>query len=267
MTRNTRIPVTVKQASQIRDPAHFRDHFSGHADLYSQFRPRYPEALYQWLASLVPSDTRVWDCATGNGQAAVALAKYFHRIDATDASRTQIDAAQPHGRVHYAVRPASDSGLETNSVGLVTVAQAMHWFEPEPFVREVSRVLAPEGVAVAWCYELFEVCVGFDDPMLELYHQVLGADWPKERHHIESGYRHWPWPWPKLPTPDFQMTAEWTVDQALGYLRTWSASRRWQAREGRDPVTMMEPALRKGWGDAPSRTVRWPLVVLASTVG
>jgi hypothetical protein len=51
----------------------FPDHFSDHADLYEAFRPAYPEALFAYLTSLVPAHDLAWDCATGNGQAAVAL--------------------------------------------------------------------------------------------------------------------------------------------------------------------------------------------------
>jgi len=250
----------------MSEPRPFRDHFSGHAEDYGRYRPVYPEALFGWLAALVPQGSRVWDCATGNGQAAVALARHFPEVLATDASAEQVAAAREHPRVRYEVRSASASGLADDAVGLVTVAQALHWFDLEPFQREVARVLAPGGVVAAWCYELFEVCPGFDRPMLELYRDVLGPDWPPERRHIETGYRDLAWPWPKLEPPALHMESDWTLEQTLGYLRTWSAARRWQAREGRDPVALMEAALRAGWGDAASRRVRWPLRLLVSRV-
>ena len=51
-----------------------KDHFSGHAGCYEAFRPTYPDALFEYLASLCPLRELAWDCATGNGQAAVPLA-------------------------------------------------------------------------------------------------------------------------------------------------------------------------------------------------
>ena len=72
-----------------------KDHFSGHAACYQQFRPNYPDALFAYLASLCPAHELAWDCATGNGQAAVALAPHFDSVIATDASAQQIDQAQP----------------------------------------------------------------------------------------------------------------------------------------------------------------------------
>jgi len=58
----------------------FKDDFSQQANSYQQFRPRYPQALYDWLSTIVPATSNVWDCATGNGQAAVALADRFDSV-------------------------------------------------------------------------------------------------------------------------------------------------------------------------------------------
>jgi hypothetical protein len=49
------------------------DHFSAHAARYGAYRPTYPDALFEYLASLVPAHDLAWDCATGNGQAALGL--------------------------------------------------------------------------------------------------------------------------------------------------------------------------------------------------
>ena len=100
----------------------FKDHFSGHASGYARFRPRYPAQLFRHLASLAPGHRRAWDCATGNGQAAVALAMHFERVIATDASAQQIENAVAHERVEYRVAPAESSGLDARSIDAVTVA-------------------------------------------------------------------------------------------------------------------------------------------------
>ena len=243
---------------------HFHDHFSGHASDYSRFRPQYPPALYAWLAEIAPAQDRVWDCATGNGQAALALAEHFAEVWATDASATQIAAAPAHPSIRFRVHPAEASGLDQGAVSLVTVAQALHWFDFEPFFAEAQRVLRPGGVLAAWCYELFAITPAVDAPMFALYQQILSEDWPPERRHVETGYAQVPWPWAELATPAFAMEADWTVEQTLGYLRTWSACRRYIAREGRDPVGQVEGAIREAWGAAKTRRVRWPLRLRAS---
>ncbi|MCA9489747.1 MAG: class I SAM-dependent methyltransferase [Alphaproteobacteria bacterium] len=241
----------------------FHDHFSGHAASYGAFRPTYPPALFAWLAREAPG-RRAWDVACGNGQASVALAEVGFAVTATDASAQQIASAIAHPGVRYSVGDATASGLPDGSVHLVTVAQALHWFDFAAFFAEAERVLASGGLLAAWCYELFTIDPAVDAPMLVLYRDIVGADWPPERRHIEAGYRTIPWPRPEIEAPGITMEADWSVDQVLGYLRTWSAVRRYIAREGRDPVDAIEVDLRLAWGPEAVRRVVWPVSLRAS---
>lgn len=124
----------------------FQDLFSGVASLYTRFRPRYPSALFEYLASVTPKKDVVWDCATGTGQAAVELAQHFEQVIATDASAEQIANAEQHPRVQYRVSTAEMSGLDSGSIDLITVAQALHWFDLPAFYAEAQRVLKPDGL-------------------------------------------------------------------------------------------------------------------------
>ncbi|HEX7062862.1 MAG TPA: class I SAM-dependent methyltransferase [Woeseiaceae bacterium] len=243
-----------------REPS-FKDHFSGHAASYAAFRPRYPDALFDFLARSAPAREHAWDCGTGNGQTAVSLAAHFERVTATDASAAQIAAAEPHPRVAYRVAAAEASGIDEETVDLVTVAQALHWFDIERFFAEALRVLAPGGVLAVWCYGLCRVERRIDAVIEGLY-RAVDAWWPPERRLIEEGYRSITLPLPALPAPAFAMSADWSADAMLGYLRTWSACQRHLAERGTDPVRTVEDELCALWG-AGSRTVRWPLALKA----
>ena len=137
--------------------APFQDHFSAVAAGYARFRPRYPTELCADLAAAAPAHGLAWDCATGNGQAAVALAAHFARVVATDASAAQLARATPHPRITYRLGPERESGLDDGSVDLVTVAQAFHWLDLDAFYAEVRRVLRPRGALAVWCYDLARV--------------------------------------------------------------------------------------------------------------
>ena len=126
----------------------FADHFSRISAGYAAYRPGYPEALFDAVARAAPARRLAWDCATGTGQAAVGLAGRFQRVIATDASRRQVRDGVPHPRVRYAATEAERSALRTRSADLVTVAQALHWLDLEPFYAEVRRVLVPGGRVV-----------------------------------------------------------------------------------------------------------------------
>lgn len=242
----------------------FKDHFSATANDYARFRPHYPQALFRWLAAQCPANAIAWDCATGNGQAACALAECLPVVHASDASEAQIAAAQPHPRVHYRVAPAEASGLADGSVDLVTVAQAAHWFDHAAFHRELERVLKPDGLLVIWCYGKNRIDARLDEPLDWFYHQRIGRYWPPERDSIDRQYADLPFPYPRLSTPDFAMRAHWDLESFLGYLGTWSAVSACRREEGKDPLPELRERLLPLWG-APEalREIQWPLTLLA----
>jgi len=241
----------------------FSDHFSAFANRYADFRPRYPTALFDYLATLVPAETTVWDCAAGNGQATEDLAARFAHVVATDASREQIAAATPHPRIEYRVAPAEQSGLSEGAVGLITVAQALHWFDQERFHAETHRVLRPGGVLAVWAYGVNTVEGDAVNRLVqEYYRTTVGPYWPPERRLVEQGYRTLPFPFVEILPPAFRMEAQWNLGQLLGYFSTWSATNRYQKATGCNPLEPLDAALEKVWGDPnAARLVTWPLAV------
>ena len=246
----------------------FKDHFSGHADLYRDARPTYPEALFDWLAAQAPDCALAWDCGCGNGQASVALAQRVDRVVATDPSANQIADAEPRANIDYRVEPAERTSLRDAGASLVTVAQALHWFDHDAFYAEVRRVLKPGGVVATWAYS--DCRLG--DPAIDaikdrLYIDLTGPYWPPERAHVDSGYTTLPFPFTPIAAPPFAMVAAWNVEQLLGYFRSWSATQRYIKAKGEDPVALIEPGLREAWGDAGRiRDVQWQFHLRAGSV-
>jgi len=246
----------------------FKDHFSAAAPGYARSRPSHPSELFEHLAALCARRERCWDAATGNGQAASALALRFPMVIATDASRRQIAEAPRHPRIHYAVARSEASGLAAQSVDLITVAQALHWFDLDAFYSEVRRVLRRGGILAAWCYELHAIDERMDEVMRWFYHDVVGPFWPPERRFIEDGYRTIPFPFTAIAAPAFVMEARWSFGEHLAYLGTWSAVRRHAAARGEDPVRRHERDLARAWGSPGEvKTVTWPLRLRIGTVG
>jgi SAM-dependent methyltransferase len=248
--------VKVTRSSQ---PA-FKDHFSVAARGYSQHRPGYPPELFAWLARVAPGHAVAWDCATGNGQAALGLAEHFERVVASDASTEQIANRRPHERVDYLVALAEASALRPASCDLISVAQSAHWFDFERFYPEVRRVARPGGVLALWTYSLFAIEATIDDLLGRFYRDVVGAYWPPERRFVEQHYRTLPFPIEELEAPVFELATDWNLDQVLRYLGTWSAVSRFRQQRGFDPVAELAPALAELWGEPERlRHVAWPL--------
>ncbi len=247
------------------DPPRFADHFSGVAAAYARFRPRYPEGLFDWLAQVAPGRRLAWDCATGNGQAAAGLAAHFARVVATDAAAAQIEAAAPLPRVEYRVAPAEASGLPGGGCDLVTVAQALHWFDRPAFFAEARRVLAPGGVVAIWGYQRLRTGDAALDGDLDRFHdEVVGPYWPPGRELIEYGYRGIDFPFEELTTPDFAIEASLSLDALAGYFGSWSATARYRRAVGSDPVPEFVAPLAAAWGA--ERAVRWPLALRAGRI-
>jgi SAM-dependent methyltransferase len=242
----------------LRSPA---DHFSAVARAYATRRPGYPDELFAYLSSLCPGRELAWDCGTGSGQASVPLARCFRRVIASDLSPAMLALAPQHPTLHYVSAIAQRCPLRTGTVDLVTVAQALHWFDLQPFYHEVDRVLVAGGVLAVWSYGNQVV----DDPSINrvlarFYRETVGPFWPPERRHVESGYRNLPFPYPELNPPGFAMERRWALEDLLGYIGTWSATQHCRENTGSDPVPALRRELKPLWGDSAStRPIRWPL--------
>lgn len=243
----------------------FKDLFSERAKLYSKYRPEYPEELFEWVSGLVENHDAVWDCATGSGQAAKGLARYFDRVIATDASAEQIGQAEADAKIEYRVADSSSSGLPDRSVDMVTVAQALHWLDLDKFYSEARRVVRPGGAVVIW---------GYGDPVLETQplQEILHAFnrgtiedfWMPERQILLDGYAKVLFPFREIKTPAMNLEREWTLTELAGYLRTWSATANYVKQTGTDPILVVESALAERWGENERRRlVRWPLHIRA----
>ncbi len=240
--------------------AGFKDHFSGHAPDYARYRPVYPPELFAWLARRSPGTGRAWDCATGSGQAAVALAKHFDEVVATDASARQIDSATATPGIRYAVAGAEASGLAANTCDLVTVAQAAHWFDLPAFYAEARRVAVPGGLVALWTYAFVDVPGPAGEVIVRYGKGRVGSYWPPERALVETGYRTLPFPFDELEVPDFAMRVHWSLEDLMGYVGTWSATRRYTQATGVDPLPELAAELAPHWPDPQRpRTIRWPL--------
>ena len=237
----------------------FKDHFSRQSATYSRYRPAYPERLIEFVAAQAPGRRVAVDCATGNGQAAVALAAHFDDVLAVDGSSSQLSRARPHPRVHYAAGLAERLPLRDRSVELVAAAQAAHWFDFERFHAECRRVLVPDGVVALWTYEKFRVNAAIDAVIDEFYTDVVGGDWPPERRYVEQSYRTLPFPWRELPAPALELETDWGLEQVMGYLATWSAVQRCKERTGRDPLPALEPRLAALWPRSVALRLHWPI--------
>jgi ubiquinone/menaquinone biosynthesis C-methylase UbiE len=112
-----------------------KDNFSTHSNLYKQYRPDYPLDLFEWLFKQINQFESAWDCGTGNGQIARVLSKKFKNVFVTDISEQQLSNAAILPNIEYSKQSAEHTNFANNSFDLITVGQAIHWFDFENFYK------------------------------------------------------------------------------------------------------------------------------------
>lgn len=239
----------------------FEDHYSGHAGAYARHRPRYPDALFAWLATVINGRALAWDAGTGNGQVAVALAEHVERVVATDASADQLAHAIPHQRVAYRNEPSDRVSLSDGSVDLITAGAAAHWFALEGFYREIRRVGKPGAIVALFSYGPRDFEADKVGPIIQRFNdEILDGFWPERIQYVHDRYASLPFPFEELAMPPFTMTAEWNLAELLAFLETWSASQRFFQERGTRATDAIAAELARAWGDpGHRREIRCPL--------
>lgn len=238
-----------------------KDRFSADANAYANFRPGYPADLVACILSNVSGRSRAWDCATGNGQMAALLAPHFRTVDATDISANQLAQAPQLSNVHYSIQAAEKTAFPDQVFDLITVAQAIHWFDFEEFYSEVRRVAAPGSLLAVVGYPLLRINPTIDAVIDHFYHHVIGDHWDKERRYLDAEYATIPFPFHAIECPRFASVYDWKFEQLIGYLHTWSAVGNAIRAAGINPLEALEPDLLDVWGDAVTHQVHFPMIL------
>jgi SAM-dependent methyltransferase len=237
-----------------------KDNFSVQSAGYAQFRPTYPNELYDFLFSLLSGQQTAWDCATGNGQVARELANHFEQVYGTDISQNQLSHAVQKDNISYLLESSDKSSFPDNTFDLITVAQAIHWFDFDAFYAEVKRTLKPFGIFAAFGYGVMSIDKDVDALIHTLYKSVLGQYWDTERRFIDQGYHTLPFPFQELPVPDLSIKTTWNFEQLTGYLNTWSAVQHYKKANDSNPLDLLLPDLKDAWGDG-RKEVTFPILM------
>ena len=242
------------------------DNFSVQAAAYARYRIDYPAALYDWLLPQVAGRERAWDCATGSGQVAVALAEHFGEVCATDLSEAQLTKATARPNIHYQAARAELTPFPAQHFDLITVAQAVHWFNAGAYHRELRRVARPGAVVAEWGYQLAQLDDEPLDALVQEFHDdVLGPYWDENRWHITDEFTRIPFPFTGVQRAHFEVRRMWSAEWFLNYLRTWSAVQSYRKEHREDVVLLLEEPLLRLWGKG-EREVRFPVFARAGRI-
>jgi len=237
-----------------------KDLFSNHASAYAQFRPHYPQALFDYIVSFLSEKRMAWDCATGNGQAAVQLAPIFDKVIGTEISQAQLDNAEKKPNIEYYNSPSEHTPFADNSFDLITIATAYHWFNHTLFYNEATRVGKNNAIVAAWTYNTIHTDDGdlkkvYDD----FYDNITKPYWEPERKWVDEEYKSIPFGFDPLPIKNFETVVEWNREQFKGYLGTWSAVRKFTDSKGFSPLNLIENKIDDTWKEKETKTIVFPI--------
>jgi len=208
------------------------------------------------LADLCPEKNLAWDSACGNGQAAIGLAEEFNKVYATDISNEQIANSKYHSKIDYVVSSSEKTLLENESCDLVSVAQALHWFDYDLFWPEVNRVLKPQGIFTTFGYTWPSINNKIDELVSTSFLKVIEPYWAPQNALLLNHYRG--------DSPNFIMQENWNLNDFFNFLHTFSATRRCMDAIG---IRFFDDAYEnvvKIWGDREEKkTVSFEFVFYA----
>ncbi|KAL2320679.1 hypothetical protein Fmac_029648 [Flemingia macrophylla] len=247
--------------------------FVKQAKQYADARPTYPQQLFQFIASKTPSHNLVWDVGTGSGQAARSLAVIYENVIATDASEKQLEFAAELPNVRYQHTPPTMSMTELEqmvspqgSIDLVTIAQALHWFDLPTFYQQVKWVLKkPNGVIAAWSYYLPRVSDAVDTVFDQLYSTDVRPYWDPARKLVDDNYRSIDFPFEPVNGADhtgpFEFVTETVMNLGdfLTYIKSWSA---YQTAKEKGVELLGEDVIQKfklAWGEDGQKVAKFPI--------
>lgn len=237
-----------------------KDNFSTQAKDYSKYRPHYPQEMIDYVASFVKNRNMVLDIATGNGQVAGKLAGYFDAVFAIDISRKQLDNAVQKENIIYSEQPAEHTDFKNGQFDLITVAQAIHWFDFEAFYKEVYRILKTDGIFAVLGYGLFTTNAESDRIITDFYENIIGSYWDSERRYVDENYTTIPFPFEEIEVKQFSNEFTWTFEQLTGYLDTWSAVQHYIKKNNANPVDIIRDELKASWEKSDGK-VYFPLLL------
>jgi SAM-dependent methyltransferase len=243
-----------------------KDYFSEQSKVYAAFRPTYPAELYDFIMNHVQAKNRAWDCATGNGQVAQHLSKNFREVFATDISHQQLAQAVPSANIAYTVATAEETSFPSDQFDLITVAQALHWFDHTRFYKEAIRVGKQGCLLAVWGYSLIDITPQINERIQSFYHDVIGPYWDNARKHVENEYNDIPFPFREIPAPPLAIRLQWTIDQLSGYFLSWSSTQQFIRDKGFDPVPGLIASVKHHWAQ-PTMNVSFPIFLKAGKIG
>lgn len=131
--------------------------FSSRVQNYAKYRPSYPSSIINFLHEVIGlnKESIIADIGSGTGISSKMFLDNGNTVYGVEPNKDMRQAAEKFLEAYsnfYSIDGYSESTkLQSESVDIIAIAQAFHWFDPEPTKREFLRILKPNGsVVLMW---------------------------------------------------------------------------------------------------------------------
>lgn len=132
------------------------ERFTDRVETYRKYRPSYPKAVVDWLDQITDfkKDWLVADIGSGTGISSRLFAAEGRTVIGVEPNKAMRESSEdflseyPHFSTSSG--KAEKTGLPDDSVHLILVAQAFHWFDQEKTKKEFQRIAKPGAFCTIW---------------------------------------------------------------------------------------------------------------------
>lgn len=147
----------------------YTQRFTGRAEAYSKYRPTYPQGVLDILKEKIHFDSSkvVADIGSGTGILSKLFLEHGNRVFGVEPNADMRNKAESSlaGFPNFISLngTAENTSLKDRSVDLISIGQALHWFDPVKSWKEFGRIMNQNG----W------LCVLYNDRKSENYSGIM----------------------------------------------------------------------------------------------
>jgi len=236
-----------------------KSRFSEQSELYAEYRPGYPDALFEFIFRHLQKKETAWDACTGTGQVASVLSGNFSKVFANDISEEQLSYAPQKENIKYVKVAAEKTGFPARIFDLITVAQAIHWLDFEEFYEEVNRTAANGCLLAVIGYGMVRINEDLNPLIDKFYNYTFSEYFNENRRYLDRHYKTIPFPFEEIDSPEFTNKMDWSIHDLAGYLNSWSTVQKFKDEKGFNPAERLLKELTPHWPDNEEKEVNFPV--------
>jgi Predicted RNA methylase len=156
---------------------------------YSEFRPQYPETLFNTIFKNTPSPfSKAVDLGAGTGISTMFLSKHFDRVYAVEPDSKMLKEVKFPDNVTACNCAAEDFDCANSEIQLITAENSFYWMDGAVIASKAEKWLVKGGVFAAYRYDFPQVL----SEAKEIIDYELEKHWNTFRSNrlIDTGYTH-----------------------------------------------------------------------------